>query len=47
MLEPPQHSPMQAIHRARTSPPTGPVKASSRLARPVQEANAVATLCTC
>ena len=35
MLEPPEHSPMQATHRARTGPHTGPVKASSRLAQPV------------
>ena len=47
MLEPPQHSPMQATYRARTGPHTGPVKAGNRLARPVQEALALATLCTC
>ena len=46
MLEPPEHSPMQATHRARTGPHTGPVKANSKLARPVQEAHALATLCT-
>ena len=47
MLEPPEPSPIQGKNRARNGPHAGPGKASSRLARPVQEAYALTSLCTC